>query len=85
MSRAVFDVRIYPGNSGGFDVISRVRGGFQGHGNHATLDAALEAGRAVEGRVADQPIYVFGYSLADRMAQQVAESLDALDRNKGAE
>lgn len=83
MSRAPLDVRIYPGSSG-FDVVARLRGGFQGHGNHPTIEAALVAGRAVEGRVADQPIYVFGYSLADRMAQQVAECLDALDRNKGA-
>lgn len=84
MTRVVFDVRIYPGSKGGFDVVARLRGGLQGRGNYSTLEAALEAGRAVAGRVADQPIYVFSYSLADRMAEQVTASLDALECSKGA-
>lgn len=84
MTRAVFDVRIYPGSNGGFDVVARLRGGLQGHGNYSTLEAALEAGRAVAGRVADQPIYVFDFGLAERLAAQVVAGIEALDGGKGA-
>ncbi|WP_265502220.1 hypothetical protein [Paracoccus beibuensis] len=78
MTRKIFDVRIYPGVTPGFDIILRVRGGIMKHASHPTIEAALEAAQAIEDRPTAQPVYVYARSLPDLMAEAVAPAVDAM-------
>jgi len=80
MSCKVYDVRVYPGVSSGFDIVARVRGGIMKLGNHPTIETALEAAQAVEGKTPAQPVYVYPRSLPDLMAEAVAPALGALPK-----
>ena len=78
MTAKVYDLRIYPGVSSGFDIIARVRGGIMKLGNHPAMDVALEAARAVEGRKTGQPIYVYDRSFAALFAEGMAPAVEGL-------
>lgn len=78
MSRKIYDVRIYPGVASGFDIIVRVRGGIMKDGSHPTIEAALDAAQAIEGKPAGQPVYVYSRSLPDLMSEAVAPAVIAL-------
>lgn len=77
MSRKVYDVRLYPAVSSGFDIIARVRGGIMKLGNYPTIEAALAAAQMTEGKKPMQPVYVYPRSLPAMMAEAVAPALGA--------
>ncbi|MFC0201474.1 hypothetical protein [Paracoccus rhizosphaerae] len=78
MTRKIFDVRIYPGVTSGFDIILRVRGGITKHGSHPTIEAALEAAQAIQGRPTAQPVYVYARSLPELMAEAFAPAVGGM-------
>lgn len=68
MKRSVCDVRIYPGPDAGFDVLLRVRGGIKKHGSFPTLETALAAARAIEGKNTCAPVSVYDRSFPELFA-----------------
>ncbi len=78
MTRKVYDVRIYPSPASGFDIILRVRGGIMKLENYPTIDAALDAARAVDGKEARQPVYVYDRSFSDLMAEALAPAISPM-------
>ncbi len=83
MSRKIYDVNVYPGADGGFDVIIRLRGGFQKVGDYPTIEAALSAARTVEGKDTRQPVYVYDRSLSDMMAGAITTAIERMAQKGG--
>lgn len=83
MTRKIYDVRIYPGVDSGFDVILRLRGGIMKHGNFPSLEAALDAARAVEDKKAGQPVYVYDRSFPDLFAAAFVSSVERMAKKGG--
>ncbi|CAM3139368.1 hypothetical protein PANO111632_05030 [Paracoccus nototheniae] len=83
MTRKIYDVRIYAAVASGFDIIVRVRGGIMKEGSYPTIEAALKAAHSIEGKRPGQPVYVYGRTFPDLMAEAVAPALMAL--GKGGE
>lgn len=73
-------IRIYPNPdpANGFDVILRVRGGIQKHGTYPTIDAALAASWALEGRKSGEPVYVYERDFPASLAAAVAPAFNSI-------
>lgn len=72
-------IRIYRNGDGqGFDVFLRVRGGIQKHGTYPTVQAALDAAWALEGRKQGQPVYIYESDFATMLADALAPALAKL-------
>lgn len=78
MTLQIFDVRIYPSPSRGFDIILRVRGGIVKQGNWPTLESAFNAATKIEGRKPGAPVYVYDRSFSDLLADDMAPAVEGL-------